>query len=144
MDKKTQDFRRGEYLLTSESSKMDFEAVYRFLITTYWGHQITKESLRRAMNHSLCFGMFHEGEQIGFCRVFTDYCSVAYLFDVYVLAAHRGKGLATWMLEKVLIDDRIARVRRWLLVTRDAQRLYEKVGFRSLSEPERYMEKIHV
>jgi GNAT superfamily N-acetyltransferase len=136
------ELRGGEYVLISDRARMDEQSIYSFLITTYWGKELSIEALRRSLDQSICFGIFHEHRQVAFCRVFTDYVAIAYLFDVYVLESHRGKGLAKWMVETAVNDDRVSRVRRWLLVTRDAHPLYEKVGFRRLTDPERYMEKV--
>ncbi|HEX9149574.1 MAG TPA: GNAT family N-acetyltransferase [Thermoanaerobaculia bacterium] len=89
---------------------------------------------------SLCFGLFEDGRQIGFARVITDAATFAYLADVYVLGSHRGRGLATWLMECILAHPGLAGLRRWMLVTRDAHALYRKVGFRELAHPERIME----
>ena len=55
----------------------------------------------RAIANSLCFGIYEGSNQTGFARVISDKSTFAYLSDVFVLEAHRGKGLATWLLKTI-------------------------------------------
>ena len=79
--------------------------------------------------------------QVGFARVISDFATIAYLGDVFVLDAYRGRGLATRMMESIVDHPRLQGLRRWILVTRDAHGLYSKFGFRPLQAPESYMER---
>ena len=87
-------------------------------------------------------GLFHEGRQIGFARAVTDRATVAYLADVYVLAPFRGHGLARWMVTALVEHPELAGLRRWMLITEDAQGLYEPLGFRRVARPEHCMERL--
>ena len=98
--------------------------------------------VRHSLRHSLCFGLFHRFEQIGFARIITDYATFAYLCDVYILENHRGQGLGKWLIEVVTDYPELSGIRRWTLATRDAHELYSRYGFRPLSAPERQMELI--
>jgi GNAT superfamily N-acetyltransferase len=89
----------------------------------------------------LGFGLFAGARQIGFARVVTDFATFAWVADVYVLPAYRGKGLAGWLMRTVVDDPRLQGLRRWLLATKDAHPLYRGVGFESPRQPERLMEK---
>jgi GNAT superfamily N-acetyltransferase len=80
--------------------------------------------LRRAITHSLAFGVYRDDAQIGFARVVTDEATFAYLADVFVIAGERNAGLGQWLVETILFDPRLQHLRRWLLVTRDAKGLY--------------------
>jgi GNAT superfamily N-acetyltransferase len=80
-----------------------------------------------------------DGAQVGFARVITDYATHAYLCDVYVLDAHRGRGLGAWLVETVLALPELQGMRRWFLATKTAHGLYEKYGFRVPSRPDAYM-----
>ena len=97
--------------------------------------------VQRSIEHALCFGLYHEGRQIGFARVITDRATFAYLGDVFVLEAFRGRGLARWLLEGIQAHPELKGLRRWVLLTRDAHALYRQVGWTSLAVPERYMER---
>jgi GNAT superfamily N-acetyltransferase len=131
--------RRGEYWLTSDLARMDVDMIHAYLSRVYWSEGIPREVVERSLQNSLCFGVFFGTEQVGFARVITDFATFAYVADVFVLEQHRGRGLATWLMQFVMQHPRLRGLRRWALATRDAHGLYEKVGFR-LVNPDRWME----
>ena len=71
----------------------------------------------------------------------TDRATVAYLGDVFILPAHRGHGLAKWLMECVSAHADLQGLRRWMLATADAHGLYAQFGFTPLKALERWMEK---
>ena len=81
---------------------------------------------------SLCFGLFVDGKQGGFARVITDRTTFAYLCDVFVLEAYRGRGLGKRLIEAVRAHPDLVGLRRFLLTTRDAHGLYEQFGFQRI------------
>ena len=115
------------YEITLAPDRFDLEAIHAFLSRSYWAEGIPRETVRKAVANSLCVAAFSGSEQVGFARLVTDYATFAYLADVYVLEAHRGHGLSRQLVAA-------------LLVTRDAQGLYEKFGFTALAHPARVME----
>ena len=131
---------RDGYTITSDTSAVDVGAVHAFLTTSYWAEGISRGLVARAVRGSLCFSLFQGDVQVGFARVVTDRATYAYLCDVYVLDAHRGRGLARWLMETVLAHPDLQGLRRFALGTRDAHRLYAGVGFTPLAMPERHME----
>jgi GNAT superfamily N-acetyltransferase len=131
---------RGEFMVTSDLSRMDMDVVHGYLSRAYWCEGLPRETLERAMRNSLCFGLFEGESQIGFARVVSDRTTFAYVCDVFVLEAHQGKGLGTWLMQGVFRHPELQGLRRWHLTTRDAHALYRKIGFVPLSKPERHME----
>jgi GNAT superfamily N-acetyltransferase len=131
---------RGGYTISTDPARLDLEAIHAYLARSYWSPGIPRAIVERGVENSLCFGLFHGREQAGFARVITDGASFAYLCDVYVLEEHRGRALGRWLVEVVLGHPSLHGLRRFVLVTRDAHRLYERYGFRPLKTPERYME----
>src|SRR5947209_4962851 len=122
--------RRGEYLLSTDPSRLDLDVVFKFLTNCYWAEGIPREIVARSIDHSLCFGIYDgSGAQVGFARVISDFATVAYLGDVFVLESHRGRGLSKWMIEGVMQHPALQNLRRWILLTRDAHGLYSQVGF---------------
>ena len=120
---------------------MDVDLIHRYLSEeSYWARGIPRELVERAIGHSLCFGAFEEGSQIGFARVITDFATFGYLADVFVVASHRGRGVAKKMMETIRAHPDLQVLRRWHLVTRDAHALYAQFGFASLDVPERHMQ----
>jgi ribosomal protein S18 acetylase RimI-like enzyme len=131
---------RNGYRLSTDPGRLDLVAVHRFLSTSYWAPGLPLEVLTRAVAGSLCFGVYHGREQVGFARVVTDQATFAYLCDVYVLEEHRDRGLGRWLMEAVTGHPSLQGLRRFVLITRDAHGLYERFGFRPLARPEGYME----
>jgi len=147
--------RRGEFLISTSPRRLDLDVIHGFLTNCYWAKGIPREVVARSIQHSLCFGIYHEvGEespllakparsgspQVGFARVTSDFATIAYLGDVFVLDAYRGRGLSKWMMECIVRHPQLQGLRRWILLTRDAHGLYSKFGFTPLRAPDRYME----
>ncbi len=135
------EWKRGEYAIATDPSRLDLVAVHDFLKGSYWARGIPKEVVERSVENSLCFGLYREDEQVGFARVVTDRATFAYLTDVFVVGQHRGRGLGRWLLEVVLSHPELRDLRRWMLATADAHGLYRGYGFRELGNPERLMER---
>jgi GNAT superfamily N-acetyltransferase len=131
---------RGDYVISTDRARVDLHAVHNFLTNCYWAKGISRELVARSIEHSLCFGLYRGEAQIGFARVISDYATVAYIGDVFVLETHRGQGLSKWMMECIVEHPLLQNLRRWILLTRDAHGLYSKFGFTTLAKPERYME----
>jgi GNAT superfamily N-acetyltransferase len=133
--------RRGEFLLSTDPSRLDLDLIHGFLTNCYWAKGIPRELVARSIEHSLCFGIYDsKGAQVGFARVVSDFATFAYLGDVFVLESHRGRGLSKWMMECIMKHCALENLRRWILATRDAHGLYAQYGFEPLNRPERYME----
>lgn len=133
--------RRGEFLISTDRSRLDLEVIHGFLTNCYWSQGIPRDIVARSIEHSLCFGIYDGGgAQAGFARVVSDYATVAYLGDIFILESHRGRGLSKWLMECVMQHPQLQGLRRWILLTRDAHGLYAKSGFAPLQAPERYME----
>ena len=128
------------YDVSTDKARFDIEAIHAFLARTYWSPGVPRAVVERAIEHSLCFGVFHGDAQVGFARVVTDRATFAYLADVYLLEAHRGRGLARRLVGEILAHPELQGLRRIMLATRDAHGLYAKFGFQPLGKPERMME----
>ena len=127
--------------ISTEKSRLDVTFIHRFLCDeSYWAANIPLELVQISIDNSLCFGAYDGGAQVGFARVITDYATFAYVADVFVVASHRGAGVGRELMAAIVGHPALQRLRRWHLVTRDAQRLYEQFGFRPLRSPERHME----
>jgi GNAT superfamily N-acetyltransferase len=134
------DYRNGQYWITTDQQKLDLDAIHAYLSRSFWAEGIPKETVAKAIANSLCFGLFDGAEQIGFARVITDRATFAYLCDVYVLEAYRGRGLGKWLIETVMAHPDLQGLRRFQLVTRDAHGLYSRHGFATPNHPDRHME----
>ena len=133
-------WRRDRDEVSDDTARLDRVRVHAFLTQAYWCAGIPRATLDRAIDHSLCFGLYRDGALAGFARVVTDRATFAYLCDVFVDPAHRGAGLGTWLVECVVAHPDVQGLRRFCLMTRDAHRLYGPFGFRPMQDATRYME----
>lgn len=128
------------YLITTDRSLMQPEAIHRWLTTeSYWSKGIPYETVKKSFDHSFVAGILHEDEQVGYGRLVTDYATFAYLADVYVAEPHRGIGLSKQLMQVILSPDWVKNLRRILLTTMDAHGLYAQFGFIPFPFPERLM-----
>jgi GNAT superfamily N-acetyltransferase len=132
--------REPRCVITTDRALMDVDAIHAFLSEhAYWCRGIPHATVARAIERSFVVAALDGGDQVGFARAVTDGATFAWVCDVYVLPAHRGRGLARRMLEKMLAHPELQGLRRWVLATRDAHDLYRRLGFAALPSPERWM-----
>jgi GNAT superfamily N-acetyltransferase len=155
--------RRGEFLISTDRARLDLDVIHGFLTNCYWAKGIPREVVARSMEYSLCFGVYDETKvesprlakearhgapavtqgtlvQVGFARIVSDFATVAYLGDVFILESHRGRGLSKWLMDCIMRHSALQNLRRWILLTGDAHGLYAQFGFTPVNSPERYME----
>ncbi len=133
-------WRASDYEISTDPERLDRAAVWGFLRTSYWSPGIERAVVERAIDNSLPFGLYAaDGTQAGFARVVTDRARFAWLADVFVLEAHRGRGLGVWLVQTVFEHPEL-RGLRWVLATADAHGLYERFGF-AAADPARMMER---
>ena len=137
----TQEWRLGEYIISTDKHRLDLRAIHSFLTRSYWAEGIPFEIVEKSIEHSLNFGVYKAGKQVGFARVITDYATYAYIGDVYILEDFRGQGLSIWLMQVIAEHPELQGLRRWSLLTGDAHGLYRKTGFQELQNSELYMEK---
>ena len=132
---------KGGYEIGTDAARVDVKVVHGFLADSYWAKGIPVETVRRSIENSLCFGVYHDKQQVGFARIISDHATFAYLADVFILPAYRGRGLSRWLMECIMRHPDLQGLRRWMLATQDAHGLYAKFGFTSIRSPERWMER---
>jgi GNAT superfamily N-acetyltransferase len=136
------EWQKDNFIITTNRDDLQINAILDYLVNqSYWAKNRTAEQMEKIVENSLCFGLYKDEKQIGFARVVTDFATVAYLGDVYVLPEFQGEGLGKWLMEVIVNHPDLQGFRRWVLATRDAHKLYEKYGFTELKHPERWMEK---
>lgn len=131
----------GDFLISTDKARLDIIAIHDFLSKhSGWSDNIPLERVKTSIDNSLNFGLFHHDKQIGFARVISDFSTIAYLGDIYVLDGYRGQGLSKKLMDCVMTHPNLQCLRRWILLTSTADWLYEKYGFKKLPRPELYME----
>lgn len=132
---------KNEFCISTDKDKLDLESIHTFLSTkAYWCLNIPRDTVKKAIQNSLCFGVYDHQQQIGFARVITDFATIAYLGDVYILEAYRGLGLSKWMMETIMEHPDLQGLRRWILLTGDAHELYRKFGWADIADSTKWME----
>lgn len=128
------------FLIKNEIDEKDIPVIHNYLTHSYWSENIPLETIVKAIDHSLNFGVYDHENLVGFARAVTDFSTFAYVADVFILETYRERGLSKWLMQTMISHPQLQGLRRWALATRDAQGLYEKVGFKALAKPERWME----
>jgi len=127
--------------VSTDPARLDVGAIHAYLKDSYWARGIPRQVVERSLRNSLGFGVYDGDALVGFARVVTDLATFAYIGDVFVLEAYRGRGLSKWLMECMVEHPDLKDLRRWHLVTRDAQGLYAKFGFAEPA-PGKHMERV--
>ena len=134
-------FAKKGFSISTDKSLIDFDVVHNYLTNdSYWAKGITADRLKKAIENSICFGVYFEKKQAGFTRVVTDMATFAYICDVFILPDYRRLGLSKWLMQIIRQHPDFQGLRRWSLATLDAHGLYEQFDFTALSNPKRWME----
>jgi GNAT superfamily N-acetyltransferase len=130
----------SDFEIDDEPSRIDFGAVHSWLTGAYWSPGVTREKVERAAGGSASvIGAYVDGKQVGYARVVSDKETFAWLCDVFVDEAFRGKGIARGMVRFALNLPYADGMRRWVLATKDAHGIYADCGFQVLDNPDRWM-----
>jgi len=134
-------FLKNGFIISTDKGLLDFDSIYKYLNEdSYWAQGIPVETLRNAIENSVCFGIYKHNKQAGFARVITDKATFAYICDVFVLPDFRGHGLSKWLIQTIIEYPELKGLRRWSLATADAHGLYNQFGFAQITRPDRWME----
>lgn len=127
--------------VSTDKALLYLPMIQRFLSEqSTWARGISLATVSKSIEHSLCFGAYVDNVQIAFARVVTDHARFAYLCDVFVLEAHRGKGYSKQLMQAVMAHESLQGLRRFMLATTTASTLYSQYGFTPLGKPEIMME----
>ena len=132
---------QDEYNISTDNSLLDVNMIHQYLSEeSYWAKNISRHTVQKSIENSICFGIYRGGDQVGFARVITDKATFAYLADVFILEQYRGKGLSKTLMEFIMIHSGLQGLRRWMLATRDAHDLYKQFNWQEITNPERLMQ----
>jgi len=131
---------RNAFLISDDPNRLQIQVIHKYLSEdSYWAQGVPMSIVEKSIANSLCFGVYHEGQQIGFARMITDRATFGYLADVFILPDFRKQGLSKWLMEVILAHPELQTLRRMCLMTQDAQGLYAQFGFHVFEFPERFM-----
>ena len=127
------EFVESPYAISTSPTRLDVDTIHGLLKQSHWAPRRTRETVVKSIANSLCYGIYDERTQaqVGFARVVTDYCTFAYLCDVFIDEAHRGRGLSKWLMGCIMQHAELQGLRRFMLATKDAHTLYTRFGFKT-------------
>lgn len=128
-----------EFLISDDKTLIQPEIIFELLSKSYWAGERNLETIKKSIENSLCFGVYHAGKQVGFARCVTDYATIYWLADVIIDERFRGRGLGKVLVSAVQSHESIMGL-SGILATRDAHALYERHGFVVVDE-KRYMRR---
>jgi len=131
---------KEDFTITTNKDMIDVNYVHWFLSHSYWAEGIPLETVRKSIEGALCFSVVYSNHQVGFARVITDKATFAYLADVFIDENFRGRGLSKWLMEVIMSHSDLQGLRRFMLATRDAHKLYSQFGFTALTHTDRWMQ----
>ncbi len=124
-----------EFEISTDKRRLDVAMIHDFLANrSYWASGIPLQVVKKSIENALCFGVYHQGKQVGFARVVTDYATTAYVCDVFILEPYRGRGLGKRLVRAIVEHTELEGLRLWFLGTRNAHDLYKKFGFRKVTD----------
>ncbi|WP_078551470.1 GNAT family N-acetyltransferase [Bacillus alkalicellulosilyticus] len=129
----------NDIVISKEKSLLQLDVVYGFLKRSYWANEREQETINKSLEHSICYGVYHKDNQIGFARVITDGATMYWLCDVFIDETYRGNGIGKHLINTIINSPEL-KMLKGFLGTNDAQGLYEPFGFRTDSE--RLMKRI--
>jgi len=136
------EWKHNEYLISTDEKRLQLDVIQKYLSEdSYWAKGRELEVTKRAIENSLCFGVYQGEAQVGFARVVTDRATFAWIADVFILPDQRGKSLSKRLMEAILSHPELQGLRRWVLATKDAHGLYTQFEFTPMKFPERWMER---
>ena len=128
-----QEYQKGDFYISTDKSLLDLESVHGFLQKIYWADQISSDVIRREIEHSVCFGMYHRRRQIGFARIVTNFLTIAYITDMFISEEYDETDLCDWFLECMLAYPRLHHIKKWILASKEG--LYSRFTFKLLISP---------
>jgi GNAT superfamily N-acetyltransferase len=132
---------KDDFCISTEKTKLDVNAIHNFLSTqAHWSANISIERVQKGVENSLNFGLYFKDQQIGYAKIISDFSTIAYLGDVYILPEYRGLGLSKWLIQTIMEHSDLQGLRRWILLTVEAHGLYKKFGWTEIANPDKWME----
>ncbi len=129
--------------ISNDVSEMDIPLIHQFLSNdSYWAKGLALTTLTKSLSNSLCFAGFVGDRQVAFGRAITDFASMGYLKDIFVLPGYRGHGYGKQLVKAMLARLDQEDVPALLLATQDAHTLYRQFGFEPVEGAVKLMRRV--
>lgn len=122
--------RVGGYTITDEQTALSLDRVANWLAEeSYWAQGRSRETVAVSVENSWVLTVVApDGTMAGMGRAVTDWATMYYLADLFILPEHRGRGLGKALVRAFVEHPRLVSL-KGLLRTKDAHSLYEQFGF---------------
>ncbi|MBL8018416.1 MAG: GNAT family N-acetyltransferase [Leptospirales bacterium] len=130
-----------QFSVDTTLARLDFQLIHKWLSNTYWARGMSLARIQKGFKAStvVAGAYLRSGQLIGVARCVSDTTRFGYIADVFVDPALRGKGVAQKLVKRLMEEPKVKDVEHWYLITKDAQPLYQKLGFKVFDKPERFM-----
>ncbi len=130
------------YWVSDDPALLDVARIHAWMSEeSYWAQGRSYAVMARAIEHSLSVGLYApDGTPAGYARVVTDRSTFAWLCDVFVGAAHRGRGLGSFLVAQAVGHPDVASIRQ-VLMAEPGRTIYRRLGFGDLARTERWLER---
>jgi len=134
---------KTDFEISTNTERLDLVYVVKYLSeVSYWAKGRKEERILTAVENSFCFGVYLNGQQIGFARVVTDFAVFAWIMDVFIDPSFQGAGYGKALIDNIIKHHKLKSISRWGLNTLDAHEFYKQYGFQELDKPDIYMEML--
>ncbi|MEQ9518722.1 MAG: GNAT family N-acetyltransferase [Parvibaculum sp.] len=138
-------WKRDDFEISTDLDRLNKSWLVAALKATYWAAPNSPETIWKSIVNSNPYGIYSEsGDQVGFARLVTDTARFAWVSDVVMDPAMRGRGLGKWLMETMVNDPAFSTVHLWMLATDDAHGLYEQYGFKRSEATELRSQIMHL
>ena len=120
-------------VVSSNPADFDIKVIHNVLTHSYWANGRSMDTVISSIKNSLCFALFSNEAQVGFARVISDYSTVSYICDVFVLQAHQNQGIGKILMKTILENEKL-KTTKFFLLTKDAHDFYSYFGFQRNTE----------
>ncbi|MBD3305738.1 GNAT family N-acetyltransferase [candidate division KSB3 bacterium] len=134
----SQECHKDNLLISTDPAKLDLDVIRELMKQYYWAENIPQAVIKNAVQNSLCFGIYRQQTQIGFARVITDYATIAYIADVFLLEDVRKRELLKWLMECIVTHPSLQMLKQWFFASKEG--LYAKFKYIPLETAEQLVE----
>lgn len=115
--------------ISTDKEKLDINLIIDFLHKySYWAQHRSDEIIKKSIENSYSIGVYREKKQIGFARIVTDYSTVYYLTDIFIIPGYQNRGIGHKLMNYIHNLDFIKNS-RGILTTQTAHKFYNEFGF---------------
>ena len=135
------EFNKNGYVFNTDKKKLNTTVIHRVLSQNAFTKGVSFDTVKRSIKKSLCFGLYKEGRNVGFARIVSDYATISYISDIFIVEEHFSEELYSWMIESIMSHPELVKVKNWLIKNNNGYSVYDKFGFTKYDEADKILIK---